>query len=789
MTRAPGRENWLAAGFLLILLAGVHYDVIFLGRSLVHSNLHNPADERPLARNYGDRMVPFETWTARNLWRSANIRDPGATWWQWEPGRVFLRQAMAEREWPFWDPYVAAGTPAMANLIPAFFFPPYTLVVWLGASVPLLNAYYLFLLWGAAFLTLLFLRRHELGVTASLTGAVLVLMSGALNQNLGSFMGQTACCLPLVFYATRMFLDRPTRRRGALMALAYSATALASFPPLLLAIFGLTTIYVVVAIAVGDSPRGRASTALGWSAATLLSVGLVSFYYGPALVLRQAVPHVAALYRGAGLETMPVLNALQLLSPTAYGGLQVYMFGPFTPVSGPHIPYVGWSAVLASLLARPLATPKLRTLFYASLIGAALIVMKLFGVPPVQWIGTLPFFDQIHYAHYFGVPLGFMLAFLAALGVEGVLRGTTPGWRIVLAAVVGVLAVEGVRSLAGRAVSLPVGADWLRDWKVLATVAVLSTTAVAMAALARGQARISRLAAASLLALSAAEGVYNNSYPSPAAWDIFDHPPPYLEMLRTEARGTRVFAVGAPTANTNEGFGVPILDSLMAFNPPRIFELYARYAKPPGGVFIREATVLPPEPVLDRAGVSFISVRDVFPAMIGAARERHYRSRFGDGYVSIFERPAPSRFAFSSEFRVMPREDALEAIGTAAPREVILESQPGVAASANAANDPTVIVETYGRNSATLIIDAPRPGLLYASESFFDGWRATLNGTAAPILPANYAFRAVAVPAGRSRVVFTYWPPGLTVGLWLSGLSAVIAGLALARRSAAPSLT
>ena len=57
----------------------------------------------------------------------------------------------------------------------------------------------------------------------------------------------------------------------------------------------------------------------------------------------------------------------------------------------------------------------------------------------------------------------------------------------------------------------------------------------------------------------------------------------------------------------------------------------------------------------------------------------------------------------------MPREAALEAIGTAAPREVILESQPGVAASANAAHDPTVIVETYGRNSATLIIDAPRP--------------------------------------------------------------------------------
>ena len=79
---------------LLALTAGVHYDVIFLGRSLVHTNLHNPIDFRSLPQNYGDRMVSHDRWTAHNLWPYANIRDPGATWWQWEPGRVFLRDAI-----------------------------------------------------------------------------------------------------------------------------------------------------------------------------------------------------------------------------------------------------------------------------------------------------------------------------------------------------------------------------------------------------------------------------------------------------------------------------------------------------------------------------------------------------------------------------------------------------------------------------------------------------------------------------------------------------------------------
>ena len=783
-TRAPGRENWLAAAVLLTLIALVHYDVIFLGRSLLHTNLHNPIDFRPLPQNYGDRMVSRDRWAAHNLFPYANIRDPGATWWQWEPSRVFLRDAIEQREWPFWDPYVAAGTPAMANMIPAFFFPPYALVVWLGASAALLNAYYLFLLWAASFVTFLLLRRHQLGVTASLSGAVFVLMSGALNQNLGSFMGQTASCLPLAFYATRVFLDRPTYRRAAGLALAYATTALASFPPLLLAIFGLTALYFLVAITVEDGPHDRALTARRWAAATLLSVGLVGFYYGPAFQLSRAVPQVAASYRGVGLEAMPLVNAFQLLSPTIFGGVQAYLNGPFTPVAGPHIPYVGMVVIFSVLLAHSSSTRHSRALFITSLIGAAVILLKLFGIPPVQWIGSLPFFDQIHFAYYFGVPLGFILAFLGAFGVESVVRGTTRAWRLAVVAALSVLAVESLRWLAGPALHRLAANDWLRDWQVLGTIAVLSAAAVSMTVVGRHRRTLAHAAACCLLALAAAEGIYNNTYPSPAAWDIFRHPAPYIRVLQKEAGSSRVFAVGAPYANTNEAFSISTLDSLMAFNPPRVFELYKRYASPPPGVFMREAASLPPEPVLDRMNVSFIGARNAFPWALTAARDRNYRLRFDDGYVSLFERATRPRFWFSSEFLVLPREAGLEAVGVAGTHEVILEAYPGFDSISSPLDDPPVTVEAYHRNSARLVVDAPRQGLLYASESFFDGWTASVNGLPAPILPANYAFRAVVVPQGRSRVEFSYWPPGLTSGLWSSGVSAIIVlGLAVAPQS------
>ena len=114
----------MAAAILLVAVAVLYHDVLFLGRSVIPSNFHNPIDYRRTTENYGPEMVPLSEWSDRNLIASPNLRDPGATWWQWEPGIRFLERAVSDGEWPFWDPYLAAGTPAMANLLPAFFFPP-----------------------------------------------------------------------------------------------------------------------------------------------------------------------------------------------------------------------------------------------------------------------------------------------------------------------------------------------------------------------------------------------------------------------------------------------------------------------------------------------------------------------------------------------------------------------------------------------------------------------------------------------------------------------------------------
>lgn len=69
----------------------------------------------------------------------------------------------------------------------------------------------------------------------------------------------------------------------------------------------------------------------------------------------------------------------------------------------------------------------------------------------------------------------------------------------------------------------------------------------------------------------------------------------------------------------------------------------------------------------------------------------------------------------------------------------------------------------------------PQDGWLVLSDNFAPGWEASLDGSPTPLLRANVAFRAVAVPAGAHRVAFQYRPRIFYISAIVSALSAAIA--------------
>jgi hypothetical protein len=88
-------------------------------------------------------------------------------------------------------------------------------------------------------------------------------------------------------------------------------------------------------------------------------------------------------------------------------------------------------------------------------------------------------------------------------------------------------------------------------------------------------------------------------------------------------------------------------------------------------------------------------------------------------------------------------------------------------------------------NTLSVLATSSQPGWLVVPNTWDPGWRAWVNGRETKVLRANYAFQAVAIPAGESEVRLCYRPRGLLVGGVISALSvaaALAAGLTCAKR-------
>jgi hypothetical protein len=80
-----------------------------------------------------------------------------------------------------------------------------------------------------------------------------------------------------------------------------------------------------------------------------------------------------------------------------------------------------------------------------------------------------------------------------------------------------------------------------------------------------------------------------------------------------------------------------------------------------------------------------------------------------------------------------------------------------------------VTVEALDFDRLALSVQAERPGVLLVREAWAPGWTARVDGAPAPVVPADLAFRAVAVPAGARRVELRYLAPGGRAGRSIAG--------------------
>jgi hypothetical protein len=433
--------------------------------------------------------------------------------------------------------------------------------------------------------------------------------------------------------------------------------------------------------------------------------------------------------------------------------------------------------------------------------------------------------------------MDFAVAFLASIGVHGLLRASRDAsvpaaWRGYAAAVavcvaLALLGVGHVLRLDARGLR---PADAATVWAALAPAVVVLAVVSALIGLYARSRLSARAMAVSLAALSFAELLASGSSMDWADGDpVANLDPPALSFLRddpgrfrTEVR-PEAWGAWAPGATLVHGLD----DVGGVYNPLQLadYQLYW-------------------ESLTDRETrlYDFLNAKYVVgPKDFALPWDRFVPVHDADPSVNIYLNLAsmPRALAVTEAVRARSHDEAWTAIhapGFDPEREVVVESPSGPAGTPSptssgaatavdttptsatahtssagplsAAASPSAVAPTsaarppsdgaapsslavaditaHTAHAIDVDVQLPAAGFLVLSESHYPGWQATVDGHPAPIMRANYAFRAVPLPSGAHIVRLRFRPivqvAGLVVTLLSVAACAAIAWRCRARR-------
>jgi Bacterial membrane protein YfhO len=737
-------------------------------------------------------LSPFPGQPRTDIFRSRDFRpDLGASTWQFEPWAEVTHRAYVDGEVPLWNPYQAAGAPHAANMQSAVFDP-----LLLGVNLhptPLawdLSLIGAFVLGAAA--AYLFGRVLGLRVVPAVISSAAFSLGGWFFLYSNNQFSRSYIFLPLLCLLVELALR--TRRLWPVLGLgvAISGNIYVGMPEASFFVLGSAAVYAMVRLV-----QQRDEMPLRLSFARLGGGGLLGLLLASPLLLlfwqyQSRSFNIHTGDSGLGSQADPLWGMLNWIVP-------FFSAKPFL-TSAAHTSVRNWFGVgvviaaLAAISGR-VETKRLHAFVFLGL-GAFLLV-KTYNFYVLEWVGRLPVAKQVVFPVFASAVISFAFAMLAGIGVQVLWNGDLRLRRF-------------LTLLAWSAALLFIFAPTVVHWSLLTHAghwaAVVWVKAFCFAALAIAAVVLASRRNRNRLGAVLLGGVIVVELLVLAPFDIYARradpfaTPGWMGLVKT-AQGSepysRVFAVdGRLFPDTAGALGlqdVRVLDGLYV-------ERYWRYVK----TFI-EPTVYdrftggPPvdpgsarfqdNPMFDALGVkTVLSQND-----LGSVRSLRLIGR--DPLNTLVYRSTTAYPRAWVVHRVHVVEDEDDAFGFLKARgrreagavivnefdprrEAVIEHdgktvdgtlramRDSRAACASDSRDRAGIVH-YSAEALTLRVEAACPGLLVLPDTYFPGWKATVNGRDRRIYATDGAFRGVIVPEGTSRVEFRYEPPVFSIGVAL----------------------
>jgi hypothetical protein len=401
----------VAAAILALILIAMYPSVVFGGRTL----------QAPAYMPFGTGAPGDPSVTTVN---SFNVDLATPAYYEW-PTNVLVGKLWRSGEVPLWNPYQGAGTPLLTQFSSRVLFPYQVLqnvapeVTWDGFTLGRL--------WIAGLFAFLFLRRLGVRGNIALLGGVAFMLSGSFTWflNLEQF-ANSAMLVPVLFWAVEG-LRAPSLRNVAPAALATALVLLAGQPE--------TALYVLAGAGVYGVVRAK-----GGPARRMMAKGLLAAALGAALAAPLLLPFFdyageSVHFHPAGgdlgrRDPTPMVLGPALFAPTITEYETYYRTLPQNGLWDRLGGYVG--AAIPTLLVASIGLVVSRRRSPLRLPGLTLasmgifVLLKNFGLPPFEFIGELPLFDQAWTPRWAGPLWTFALAAAAAIGLEMLARDGRP---------------------------------------------------------------------------------------------------------------------------------------------------------------------------------------------------------------------------------------------------------------------------------------------------------------------------------------------------------------------------
>jgi len=711
--------------------------------------------------------------------------------WLWEdmmyfsyPVRVFAATSMAMGQLPLWNPYTFGGMPFLADIQTTVLYVPCALLAlfvrdgtlsfyWLEAMV---IAHYVLAGWAMyLFASGFALRRGP----ALLAGAAYMLSGFMITHAIHQQIITMVAWFPLIALLFSRATEAGGWRAAFLCALVLGHSTLAGYPQLSLYFHAFLLAYFLF-LHLGRY-RGKALVtrpALGSAARAAFIVGaglaVAAVQLLPTNELADLSQRAQITYEKSTEGSLAPAQLLTLFQPKLFGaagaGGSTY-WGPGTYwYFWETCIYIGILPLVLMLLSLHLVRRRREAAFFWGVALFAILFalgnnFVLHRIVQEYVPGFSKFRDPARMAVLFSLA-GSVLAGFALQALQGGDLKTQDArpFRFSVLAIAGLGVLLWLAVTAGildSALGVPAGPA-LRDavqkdalWSLLF---VLASAGALLAVLAR---KLREGTAALVLPLLFLADMYvfgsaqNTSATDPN--DYFRRSAPLVRFLRNDMR-TGLFRV-----NTRNQYGM-----LMDRNQGMVDRVFT----------LEGYTPL----VLQRANPPFTDIQrfDLLNVKYRTAVDPRTNA------LTIVPHPSfmPRAFILYS-YRVARTEEELQAATHDSTWDhrttVLLEEQPAaapVAPPAGSAGDARIT--EYGDNRIVIDAATPTEGLLVLSEMYYPGWRATVDGAPAGVMRADYTLRAIALPPGSHQVVFTFVPPPLVAGAWISGSAVIIclAGIA-----------